>query len=237
MEYRHTGNREIAAEVRLRENADRVARRDLPRRRADAAFPTERNRPGAGAHGALGDGPALRIANRIQDVLGLDVQAANVVQPAIVGLPDDSVYRLHTLVARLSEGVAHDSIDGDTDGERIGEHDWGFDRAELGNLRRTGELAKRVADEDGAGDLLVEHVPVVRHDGRHSGPHGVAFDDRGVADPYAGDVRDGVERAGRQHARDDAEIARARPLLRRHAETDGRDASDRETQSHSQVSS
>ena len=48
--------------------------------------------------------------------------------------------------------------------ERVGQDDRRFDRAQLVDLRRSGELAERVADEHRARHLLLEHVAAVRHD-------------------------------------------------------------------------
>ena len=62
--------------------------------------------------------------------------------------------------------------------ERVGEDDRRFDRAELLDLRRAGELAEGVADEHRAGDLVLEEIAAVRQDRRHAGADGVALDER-----------------------------------------------------------
>src|SRR5262249_9028346 len=85
--------------------------------------------------------------------------------------------------------------------------------AELRDLSRSGNFAERIADEDGAGDLLLEHVAAVRHDGGHAGAHRVALHDRRVADADALDVGDRVECAGGIHAGSNPQIAS--PRLRR----------------------
>jgi hypothetical protein len=57
-EDRHAGDRQVAAEVRLRQHADHVStavRRQLARRRADAAFPAVVDRAGARADRPLRD--------------------------------------------------------------------------------------------------------------------------------------------------------------------------------------
>jgi hypothetical protein len=89
----------------------------------------------------------------------------------------------------------------------------GLDLAELVHLRRAHELAEAVADEDGPRHLLLKEVAAVRHDGRDAGAHVFAANQSRVADSHAFNVCDGVESSGRQHADDEADVARARSLL------------------------
>ena len=97
--------------------------------------------------------------------------------------------------------------------ERVGQDDRRFDRAQLVDLRRAGQLAEGVADEDRAGHLVLKHVAAVRQDRGHPGPDAIAFDDRRVSDAHAVDVGDRIARAARVDADDDAEVSRARPRL------------------------
>ncbi|MFN7985501.1 MAG: hypothetical protein U0Q11_26980 [Vicinamibacterales bacterium] len=68
-------------------------------------------------------------------VLPRHVEAANVVQSAVVGLAHKGIYRTHFLVPSLRERVAHHGIDGGSDGQRIGQDDRRFDGAKLVDLR------------------------------------------------------------------------------------------------------
>ena len=58
--------------------------------------------------------------------------------------------------------------------KRVGERDRRFDRAELVDLRRAGELAEGVADEHRARHLLLKHIAGVRHDDGDAGANAVA---------------------------------------------------------------
>ena len=71
----------------------------------------------------------------------------------------------------------------------------------------TVSFAVAVADVDRGRDLVPEDPVAVRNDGGHARPHGAARDDRGVADAHPRHVRDGVQRAGRQHAGPHAQVA------------------------------
>ena len=147
-------------------------------------------------------------------MLARDVQAADVVEAAVVGLADERVDRAHLLVARLRERVAHDRIHRRADAERVGQDDRRLDRAELVDLRRAGELAERVADEHRPGHLVLKDVAAVRHDRGDAGAHAVALDDGRVPDAHARHVGDRVQRARLVHTRRDAQVARPRPRLR-----------------------
>ena len=95
------------------------------------------------------------------------------------------------------ERVAHDRIDGHADRERVRQHDRRFDRAELADLRRSGELAERISNEYGAGNLVRRRrsLRAARSPSRQL--DAVAFDDRRVTDAYARDVSDRIQRARR----------------------------------------
>ena len=117
-------------------------------------------------------------------------------------------------VALLRERPLYEPFDGRADAQGIGERDRRFDGAELVDLGRTRELAERVADEHGAGHLVLKQVAAVWHDGRDTGANVVAGYDRGVTDLHAGHVSDGVECAGREDAGRDSEGSCGRSLRR-----------------------
>jgi hypothetical protein len=93
-------------------------------------------------------------------MIASDVQAADVVEPAVVRLANERVDRTDLLVARLGDRVADDGVNRHADAERIRQDDRRFDRAELRDLRRARQLAKRIADEHRAGDLVLKQLPV-----------------------------------------------------------------------------
>ena len=116
------------------------------------------------------------------------------------------------VVAGLIERPLHEPFDRGADAQRVGQRDRRFDRAELVDLRRAGELAERVADEHRARHLVLKHIAARAERStvtpvRTSSPS----IERGVPDAHAGDVGDRVERARREHARREPDIARARP--------------------------
>ena len=102
--HRRATHRQIAAIVALDENTQRVAalaRVEPARRGADAPFPRERPCTRTGANAALLDRSIAGGLNRRLDVLGANVQPANVIEAAIVGFADQRIHRSHLRVARL----------------------------------------------------------------------------------------------------------------------------------------
>ena len=146
---------------------------------------------------------------------GPHVLAANVIQAAVIGLADERVHRSHVLVAGLIERPPDESIHDRADTQRIGQRDRRFDRAELVNLRRSGELAEGVADKHRARHFVLEDVALMRHDDGHAGANAVTLVERQVTDGDAGDVGDRVLRSGLEHAGRQSEVAGARPGILR----------------------
>jgi hypothetical protein len=98
--------------------------------------------------------------------------------------------------------------------QRVREDDRRFDRAELVDLSRAGELAERIPDEHSSQDLVSKEIAGVRKDRRHAGAYAIAPDDGRVAHAHAADVGDCVERPRIEDARPDAELTRARSIVR-----------------------
>jgi hypothetical protein len=129
---------------------------------------------------------------------------------SVVRLTDERVDRADGVVARLRQRPPHRGLERRADRERVGQDDRRFDGSQFLHLSRSGELAKCVADEHRAGDLLAEQIAAVRQDRRHPGPDGVAGHDRRLTDADALDVGDRIERSRLHRAWRDPEIARAR---------------------------
>ena len=209
----HSGDGQVAAEIRLHQHADRVAVRRAAGRRADAAFESERDRPGAGADGAFLDRAAARRLDRVKHLIPPDGTGADVVQRAVVRLRDERVDRAHLLVPRQRQHVVEQRVGHARHVQRRGQEDRRLDLAELLDLCRPRDLAEAVADEDRARHFLLKEAPAVRQHRGHAGADGLAADDGGVPDADAGDVGDGVERPRLERADDDAHVPRARPRL------------------------
>ena len=150
-------------------------------------------------------------------VLGVDVEAVDVVEGAVVRLADDRERPdvvPHPVGPRggLDQGVAHhpDAV-GVRDPDRPAKHPG------LPDPLEPGELAIAVEPMRPGEDRLVPDVAVVRHDRGDAGPdrsrarlqRAVARDQGRVADADAADIGDGIERS-RLHATDaDAELTSA----------------------------
>ena len=172
--HRHAVHGQHAAEVRLDENAERVAAEALgqpPRRGADAALPAEGHRARARTDRALRHRPARRGPDGREDVLAAHRQGADVVERAVVRLAHERVHRAHVLVAGLGERPGHDRLDRGPDRERVRQHDRRLDGPQLAHLGRARELPERVADEDGSRHLLLEEVAPVGQHGGDAGAH------------------------------------------------------------------
>ena len=150
-------------------------------------------------------------------VLGVDVEAVDVVEGAVVRLADDRerpdvVSHPVGPRGRLDQGVPHDpDAVGVRDADRPAEH------PRLADPLEAGQLAIAVEPMRPGEDRLGPDVAVVRHDRGHPGPHrarawpqrAVARDQGRVPDPDAGHVGDAIE-GSRLHATDaNAKLARA----------------------------
>jgi hypothetical protein len=74
-------------------------------------------------------------------------------------------------------------------------------------LGGAGELAKSVADEDGAANLFLEEVTGMGQDNGDTGTDGAAANEGGVADSDAINIGNCIERAWRKFARGTAQIS------------------------------
>ena len=209
------------AVVRLHQHADRervALHVHVARRRPDAALESVAGHAGAAADVALLDRAGFRALDRRIDVRGFYVESVDVVQLAVPGLGDD---RCRPPVARgIRVTVLH--APGDrrlvhgADAVRIGEHHRPFEKAAFFDPGASGHLARAVQHEAAAEHRRRDRRAPARQDGGHAGAHFAAVrkvvNQRDLADGHAGDVGDGIERAGRA-VEWNAEIARPRPGL------------------------
>ena len=192
-----------------------------PRCRPDPALEPEADHARAAADAPLGDRPGRRRSQRPPDVLRPHVHPVDVVQDAVVRLGDDgqappvaagaAVGRPHLGLVR-DQRVAHDP-----DAVRVGDRDGAAQRAALAQPLQARHLAgpvQRVAPRE---DRRVPGVLGTRQDHRHARPHRprpddqrpLAGDQRLVAHPHAGHVRDRVERPRLQQPDPNAGLTRA----------------------------
>ena len=80
-------------------------------------------------------------------MLACDMEAADVVEAAVVGLADQGVDLAHLFVAGLAERVADHRVHRGADAERVGQDARRFDLTELVDLGLAGELAECLSDE------------------------------------------------------------------------------------------
>ena len=191
----HAVNLEDTAIIGLDQHAHGVTAQRLrqhARRGADAALEPEADGARSCSHAALLHRTAVRPVDGVDDHLGRDVHAADVVQAPVVGLTHDGVDRAHTLVARLHKRVASDTLDARRHAQRVGQDDGRLDIAEFTHLRHTRQFAETIAHIDGRRHLLAEDVALVRHDGGHARAHAVALDEGHVAHRHPRHVGNGV---------------------------------------------
>ena len=148
-------------------------------------------------------------------------------QPSLVS-PTTGLTDCDLLVSREAERPIDDGVGGRRDAQGVGQDDRGLERAELFDLGHAGELAVAVGDRDPGRDLVLEDVAAVGEDGRDAGPDVLPFDERDLADLDPGDVGDGVERAGREDADDEAEFPGPGPVGR--SQDDGADEDEGEAE-------
>src|SRR6267378_433255 len=209
------------AVVALHKDADRVGadfRFDLSRRRTDAAFEFVADHSGATADVAFFDSAAACGIDRVEGVFRFDVEAVDIVEPAIPSFGDDGerppVARGIGLAvgdAPLNDGIAHDA-----DAVRVGDHHGTFQKTGLFHPRGAGHFAIAVERPPTGENGIVHRVFSARKYGGYSRSNrsithlkfSFTRHERGVPDGHAGNVGDGVERAGRAVKRD-TEIAGA----------------------------
>ena len=195
LSHLHAVNLEDTAIIGLDQHAHGVTAQRLrqhARRGADAALEPEADGARSCSHAALLHRTAVRVIDGIDDRLRGDVHAADVVQPAVVGLAHNSVDRAHTLVARLHERVASDTLDARRHAQRVGQDDGRLDIAEFTHLRHTRQFAEAVAHVDGRRHLLAKDVTLVRYDGRHARAHAVTLDQGHMTHRHARHIGDRI---------------------------------------------
>ena len=158
------------------------------------------------------------------------MQAANVVERAVIRFPDQRIHGAHLFVPRLLQRPSDDRLDRRADRQGVREDDRRLDRAELVHLRRARELAERVADEYRARHLLLKEISAVRQNRGDAGAHSVAFDNRRLSHRDAAHVGDGVQRTRRKRPRGNPEISGARSTRRTGLNDDAKGDGDRERQ-------
>ena len=222
---RDTVDLEDATVIGLHQDADRIAAqigRQHARGSTDTAFPTEADRARTGADTAFFHRTALGAEDGFHHIVGLDMAAADVVEPAVVGFTDNGVDTAHIFIARLIERVVQDAFDALGYRQGICQYDRGFDVAKFLDLRHAGELAETISGKNGGRTFLAEDIAVVRHDGRDAGADVVAFNDRNLADLDARDVGDGIVGSRFENPRLDAEITDAAASCRLGKDTDAK---------------
>src|SRR6266705_5004623 len=164
---RHTIDPEVTTKIRLHQHTHGPAtdlRRELPARRPDPAFPPERHGPTARTYCAFGNRAGGGTANGAQDVSLGDRPRADVVQKAVIRLTHHRIRRTHVFVARQRKQPREHRIGGARHAQGAGQDDRRLELAELIHLRRAGELAKTVPDDNRGRDLLPERIATVRED-------------------------------------------------------------------------
>ena len=166
--------------------------------------------------------PAMGGVERIEDMLRLDMETIDIVEPAVPGLRHNRQAPVKTARVRaalldspVNDGVAHDA-----DTVRVGDRDRAFEESTFLQPGRPRHLAVAVETEDAGIDRIVVFSP--RQDRGHAGADraladfdfSFAADQRRVADLNASDVGDRVERA-RGAVEGNAEGASADGLRRR----------------------
>src|SRR4029077_2277081 len=116
-----------AAVIALHEHADNVAtslRGERTRRRADATFITVANHAGTAADAAFLNGAGLCGIDGLKNVLGLHVEAVDVVEPAVPGFGDHG--KRPPIAGRIGLAVGHaplnDGIADNSHAVRVGDH-------------------------------------------------------------------------------------------------------------------
>ncbi len=198
-----------SAVVGLHQGADGVAPGGGvgdPRRGADAALEAVADHAGAAADVALGHGPVGRGGQGGLDVVGLHMEAVDVAEQPVVGLPHHRQRPVDALTAGGHLGGDQRVAD-DAGAVGVGDPDRGGQFAGFLDPLQAGHLAAAVeamgAGEDGLGPDVV-----VRDDDGDPGVDvrwaGVV--ESGVPDAHPRYVGDGVVRPRRVFPDDDAEI-------------------------------
>src|SRR5690348_2915941 len=122
----------------------------------------------------------------------------------------------------MSDPPLNDGIANDADAVRVGDHDRAFEEAGFFDPSGAGHFTVAVERPPAGHDGVIHGIFAARENGGDASAYGafadlefaIAGDERGVADEDAGNVANGVQRAGSAVERD-AEITGARLLLGR----------------------
>src|SRR5438445_4766323 len=205
---------QVATEIRLDQDADGPAaelRGKFAARRADPAFPPERDGAPPRADGAFGDRSLGRTANRAEHVGFGDRPGADVVQKAVIGLADDRIRRADIFVAWQREEPGEHGVGRARHTQGAGQYDRRLKLAQLIHLRRAHELAEAVPDDDRCRNFLTEWISAVRQNRGDACVDRVAARNRRLPAAHAGDIRNGVEGTGRYGTYYHAAIASTGP--------------------------
>ena len=147
-------------------------------------------------------GPLLRRVEGVGHVLRFDVEAIDVVQPAVPGLGHDRQAPPVTGLVRraVREPPGDDRVARHADAVGVGDDDRPFEKSALLHPGGPGHLAVAVEAESAGVNRIVERIVPARNDRRHPGAHGaladfqfpLAADQSGEADLDARDIRDRI---------------------------------------------
>src|SRR6267378_4719306 len=220
---RNTTDAKILARavVALHKDADRVGadfRFDFSGRRTDAAleFVADHSRPAADV--AFFDSAGVCGINGVEGVLGFDVEAVDVVEPAVPSFCDDGERPpvAGGIGLAMSNTPLNDGVADDADAVRVGDHYGTFEKTGFFDPGRAGHFAVAIERPPSSKYGIHHGIYATGKNGRDAGSDraivdiALAFagDERGVADGDPGNVGYGVERAGRAVKRN-AQRARA----------------------------
>ena len=144
------------------------------REAADAALVAVADHAGAAADVAFLDGARVRGVERMHGVFGLDVEAIDVVQPAIPGFGYDRQRPIEP--GRIRPGARHTPLDHRVahhpHAVGVGDHHRPFEKSRLFDPCRSGHLAVAVLRKPGGEHGIGKRVRTPRQHGGHSGAHG-----------------------------------------------------------------
>ena len=155
----------------------------------------------------------MGIVDGVDDHLGRDVHAADIVQVTVVGLTHDGVDRPLVLVAGLHQRVADDTLQACRYTQRVGQDDGCLDVAQFVHLGHTRQFAESVAHIDGCRHLLAEDVALVRHDSGNAGAHAVTLDEGHMTHRHPRHVGDGIVLSCFENTRGKSPLAQCLVLL------------------------
>jgi hypothetical protein len=133
---------------------------------------------------------------------------ANVVQGAVVGLPNDRIGGADVFIPRKAEQVAKDGIGHARHTEGTSQDDGRLKLTQFLHLCEPCEFAKPIPNHYCRGYLLLKHVATMWQDCGHAGVYRVPPCDGHLPNQNTGDVCDGVERPRWQDAYGDSKLTR-----------------------------